>query len=134
MHFLSARTHRHYGLIYADQREFVDAVDEYTRALSYNPSLRRAYLERGILYWRELNHPRRAIMDLKAALALSPGWPEALFCRAMAFQAAGEFPSAINDLSEYLRSNDSAWRVDAERQLALLRSLVGEALPVGNSS
>jgi tetratricopeptide (TPR) repeat protein len=132
VHLWSARTHRHYGIVYGDRQEFVDAVDEYTHALGLNPALQRGYLERGILFWRELNHPRRAIADLTAALDLQPGWPEALFCRGLAYEAAGEFSAAIRDLSDYLVSNDRAWRESAQTQLELLRSMVGEALPGGD--
>ena len=133
-HFWSARTHRHYGIVSGDVQEFEDAVNEYGRAIASNPALRRAYLERGILYWRELNHPQRAIADLTAALGLSPGWPEALFCRGLAYEAAGDFPAAIDDLARYVSSNDLAWRAAAERQLVLLRSLSGEALPAGDTA
>jgi tetratricopeptide (TPR) repeat protein len=134
LHFWSARAHRHYGIVYADQQEFADAIDDYTRAVTVNPALRRAYLERGILYWRELNHPRRAIADLTAALELQPGWPEALFCRGMAYEAAGDYPAAIQDFTGYVRSNDYTWRESAQSQLALLQSLMGEALPVGDTA
>ena len=134
IHFWSARTHRHYGIVYADRHEFQDAVEEYGRAVASNPALRRAYLERGILYWRELNMPKRAIADLTTALELQPGWPEALFCRGLAYVAAGDFPAAIGDLASYVSSNDRAWRASAESQLELLRSLTGEALPAGDTA
>jgi len=133
IHIWSARTHRHYGIVYADRQEFQDAIEEYGRAIAINPALRRAYLERGILFWREMNQPRRAISDLTAALELAPGWPEALFCRGLAYAAAGEYPPAISDLSDYVGTNDRAWRASAESQLMLLRSMTGEALPSGDS-
>lgn len=133
-HFWSARAHRHYGIVYGDRQEFEDAVDDYTRAISANPALRRAYLERGVLFWRELNHPRRAILDLSAALELTPGWGEALFCRGLAYGAAGDFAAAIHDLSDYLNSGETAWRADALSQLEVLRTLVGQPLPPGNAA
>jgi tetratricopeptide (TPR) repeat protein len=134
IHFWSARTHRHYGIVFSDRNEFEDAVEEYGRAIAFNPAMRKAYLERGILYWRELNEPKRAIADLTAALQLKPGWPEALFCRGLAYEAAGDFPAAIQDLAGYVSSDDHAWRSAAERQLVILRSLTGEALPAGESA
>ena len=133
IHFWSARTHRHYGIVFADRGEFEDAVAEYGRAIASNPAMRRAYLERGILYWRELNQPQRAIADLTVALEFQPGWPEALFCRGLAYVAAGDYPEAIRDLDGYIRSDDRAWQASAQSQLSLLRSLTGEALPAGDA-
>lgn len=131
--FWSARTHRHYGIVYGDRHEFEDAVAEYGRAIAHNPAMRRAYLERGILYWRELNLPKKAITDLTTALEFQPGWPEALFCRGLAHSAAGDYPSAIRDLDDYVRSNDHAWRASAQSQLSLLRSMTAEALAAGDT-
>ncbi len=88
--------------------------------------LSAAYLERGILYWRELNDPNRAVGDFNVALELSPHQAEALFCRGLAYEAMGDFRAAASDLAAYLESGDLAWRKNASSQMTLLRAILGE--------
>lgn len=120
-YFWMARFARHYGLIYRDEQEFARAIDSYTVALKLNPGHVRAYLERGNLLWREMGQPHRAVEDFDRVLELRPGWPVAFFCRAMAYQSAGEHSSAIRDLNRYLETGDKEWQGEASRQIALLK-------------
>ena len=129
MHFWLARFARHYGLLYRDVREFERAVKSYGNALALNPAHVRAYLERGNLLWREMGQPQKAIEDFNRVLDMRPGWPIALFCRAMAFQAAGDNSSAISDLDTYLRTGDTEWKGEASRQVALLRHVYPDSTP-----
>lgn len=132
LHFWSARVHRHYGIVYADKQEFQSAVEAYARASNLHPLLERAYLERGILLWRELGRSTHAIRDLSAALSLHPNWPDALFNRALAYHAAGNFAAAMEDLNAYLALDDETWRDDAASQLAQIRDLA--AAPASTES
>ncbi len=123
-HLWSGRVHRHYGIVHYDTREFISAVEQYGEATSLNPLLADAYLERGILQWRELGRAPHAIRDLTTALALRPGWAEALFNRGLAHQAAGNFGAAMDDLAAYLDLGEETWRETAASQLAHLRELL----------
>lgn len=128
VHLWSGRVHRHYGIVHADHREFVSAVESYGHAVKLNPALGIAYLERGILLWRELGRAPHAIRDLSTALSLRPGWPEALFNRGQAYQAAGNYRAAFTDLAAYLSLGHGNWQENAARQIEHLRAIV-EALP-----
>jgi tetratricopeptide (TPR) repeat protein len=119
----SGRIHRHYGIVHSDRDEFLSAVEHYGKAIKLNPTLSAALLERGTLEWRELGRATHAIRDLTTALALRPDWPEALFNRAMAHQAAGDYQAAMRDLSAYLDQGDDKWRHDAANQLKQIRAL-----------
>jgi tetratricopeptide (TPR) repeat protein len=119
----SARIHRHFGIVFAEKREYASAVRDYTRALKSNPRLARAYLERGILLWRELGQAEQAIGDFTVALRLDSAWPEALFFRGLAHQGISDYPAAIGDLSSYLDTGDRSWRDNATRQLHLMRMI-----------
>jgi len=121
--FWAARAARHYGLISRSRRKFEDAVDAYGQAIRLNPAMARAYLERGILRWRELGQPEQALSDLDATLQLRPDWPETLFWRAMAHHAHGDYPAAIADLSAYLASGDLTWKDEAAKQLNLMQAM-----------
>jgi tetratricopeptide (TPR) repeat protein len=123
----SARIHRHYGIVHSDKNEFLSAVEHYGKAIKLNPTLGTALLERGTLEWRELGRATHAIRDLTAALNMRPDWPDALFNRAMAYQAAGDYQSAMRDLSAYLDQGDDKWRHDAANQLKQIRALFPNA-------
>ena len=125
LYIWSARVHRHFGIVFCDRVEYTSAVFDYGRALDFNPRFAQAYLERGILLWRELGEARRAIVDFTVALRLRPGWPEALFFRGLAHQGASNYSAAIHDLSAYLESEDMSWRQDAIRQLSLMQLVWG---------
>jgi len=127
MHFWLARISRHYGLLYRDNREFERAIQSYGAVVELNPAHIRPYLERGNLLWREMGQPHKAIDDFNRVLNIRPGWPVAIFCRAMAHQAAGNHSSAINDLDLYLQTGDTEWKGEASRQIALLKIVYPES-------
>src|SRR5574341_1355999 len=124
LHLWSGRVHRHYGIVYADPQEFVSAVESYGRAVQHNPRLAVAYLERGILLWRELGRAGHAVRDLNTALTLRPAWPEALFNRGQAYQAAGDYSAALSDLAGYLDLGHAAWQENAAIQVEHLRAIL----------
>jgi tetratricopeptide (TPR) repeat protein len=126
----SGRVHRHYGIIHADTDEFQSAVEAYQRAVMIDPSLGIAYLERGILLWRELGRSPHAVRDLNFALGLRPDWPEALFNRGMAYQAAGDYESAAQDMVAYLALGEDTWREYAMRQLKAIRVMLADMDPL----
>jgi tetratricopeptide (TPR) repeat protein len=122
----SGRVHRHYGIVHADTGEFLSAVEDYQRAVTKNPRLGIAYLERGILLWRELGRSPHAVRDLNSALGLYPDWPEALFNRGMAYQIAGNYEAAAQDMIAYLALDEDTWRDSATRQLRTLRVMLAD--------
>ena len=111
--------HRHIG-IRGNHFAFEDAVADFTRVLQMDPKFEEAYLQRGVLYWRELNRASLAISDLNHALRLRPGWPEALFNRALAYTAMGRYNKAAVDLRAYLATNHETWRAEALSELSVL--------------
>lgn len=111
---------RRMGIRLSDRREFEAAVELFSQVLALDPKSETAYLQRGVLYWRELNLASLAVSDLTNALRLRPGWPVALFNRALAWTTLGRYAAAIDDLRAYLATGDSDWQEEALRQLALL--------------
>jgi tetratricopeptide (TPR) repeat protein len=120
LYIWSARVHRHFGIVFCARDQYANAVSDYSHALAMNPGSAEAYLERGILLWRELGQARQSIVDFTAALRLRPDRPEALFFRGLAHQETSDYSAAIHDLSTYLESEDGSWREDAKRQLSLI--------------
>ncbi|HEY4691255.1 MAG TPA: tetratricopeptide repeat protein [Anaerolineae bacterium] len=100
------------------------AVDRFSRAIDLDPNFVEAYLQRGILYWREIQNYHHAIRDMTRVLALDPERTQALYTRALAYQSRGDFDQAIADFEQFLAHNsDSTWRDSAELQLAGAREL-----------
>jgi tetratricopeptide (TPR) repeat protein len=118
--------HRQAGNRQVSRAEHLAAAAEYTRALALNPLSAAAYLQRGVLYWRELGEPALAVQDLTRALELQPGWGEALFNRGLANQGTGNYRAAADDLAAYMALGEMAWREHAARQLGLIRAVLNE--------
>ncbi len=132
-YYMLAGSYRHFGNKYGLRAEYEKAIDAFTRAISYKPDYARAYMERGILYWREVDHPRRAILDLTRAFELDPGLSEATFNRGIAHQQLREYEEALTDFRAYLLVGDHLhWREYAQNMIKELVEWVSDA-PDGNA-
>ena len=110
--------HRYWGNAHGLQSEYEKAIEHFNRALSYKPDYAKIYLDRGILYWREMDHPRRAIYDFSQALTLDAELVKARFNRGIAHQQLREYGKAIADFQAYLQNGDHPyWREYAESMI-----------------
>ncbi len=124
-YYFKAVMHRYIGHAYAAMWEYEKAIDDFSRAIEYDPEFAQAYLNRGILYWREIDHPRRAIMDLTTAQTLNPELSEACFNRGVAYQQLREYENAVRDFKAYLAVGDHPyWREYAENMIQELSEWV----------
>lgn len=123
--YLLGLIRRYMGNASGSRWEYEAAIDAFTRALEWKPDFAQVYLDRGILYWRELDHPRRAIHDLTLALTLDPRLAEAQFNRAVAHQQLREYAEAIADYRAYLAIGEHPfWREHAESMIRELSEWV----------
>ena len=100
------------------------AVDQFTHAIDLDPLFADAFMQRGILYWREIQNYHRAIRDLTRVLAVDPARSDALYYRALAYQARGDYDQAIADYEQFLAMGvGSTWRESAHIQLEGAREL-----------
>lgn len=128
-----ADAHRHFGNLYGNRQEHWSAVENYTRAVALDPAYAQAFYSRGVLYWRELARPDRAIADLTRALELDPSRAEAYLNRGLAYKLRRQCDEAAADFRRYLAEGaDDFWLESARRQLAELGELADEppATPV----
>ena len=103
------------------------AVRSFSQALTLRSDFINARLDRGLVYWRELQEYQLAIADFSQVLRLDPGRIEALFFRSMAYQNLGDYASALADLRVALARGEGAdWHHDAYRQLAALEPILDE--------
>lgn len=127
-HYLIGIVHRYIGNSRGAQWEYEAAIDAFTRALEWKPDFAQVYLDRGILYWREIDHPRKAIHDLTTAMNLDPRLVEAQFNRAIAHQQLREYAEAIADFQAYLAVGEHPyWREHAESMIRELSEWVPNA-------
>ncbi|MBN1965117.1 MAG: tetratricopeptide repeat protein [Anaerolineae bacterium] len=113
------------------RREFYEAATAaLDRVLLLLPEFGEAYLMRGLLCWRELGQPERAVHDLTAVLDLEPDRAEVLFYRGMAHQATGDYAAAANDLRAAIEQAPRArWRANAHSQLVAIQAMLAEMSP-----
>lgn len=127
-YYFTAVMHRYWGNAYGVREEYEQAIDDFTRAIAYDPQYAQAFLDRGILYWRELDHPRRAIQDLTLALTLNPDLHEAIFNRGIAYQQLREYDRAIAEFQAYLAVGEHPhWREYATTMIHELSEWVAPA-------
>jgi tetratricopeptide (TPR) repeat protein len=126
-YYLLSESHRYFGNRYNLKSEQEKAIQALDRAIAANPQYARAYMERGILYWREMDQPRRAILDLTLAYQLEPTLIEARFNRGIAHQQLREYAEAIADFEAYLaEGRHPYWREYAETMIRELKEWVPE--------
>lgn len=112
----------HLGNVRGERRLYDLALDWFARASRWDSSFARPYLERGVIFWRELDHPRRAIIELSKALTLNPGLHTARFNRAIAYQQLGEYARARKEFQSYLeRGEHPHWREYASKMIEEFR-------------
>jgi tetratricopeptide (TPR) repeat protein len=135
VNYMLATSHRHFGNKYGIREEYEKAVDAFTRAIAHNSHFARAYMERGILYWRELDHPRRAVIDLTTAYELDPTLIEARFNRGVAHQELREYSEALSDFRAYLSEGEHPyWREHAEKMIPELEEWIDTAASSDSST
>ncbi|HLA42146.1 MAG TPA: tetratricopeptide repeat protein [Aggregatilineales bacterium] len=125
--YMIALMHRFYGLRTGKRHFFVRSDDAFSRALLYDPAMHAARFNRGILYWRELHAPARAVQDFTDVIAQTSIYTESLFLRGMAYQQMGDYHAAARDLEVYLAENPSSrWHRNASRQLSMIQAILEE--------
>ncbi len=127
-YYFSGAMHRYVGNTHAVKVEYEKAIDDFTQAIHWDPNYAQVYLDRGILYWREMDHPRRAIQDLTIALTLSPTLNEAYFNRGIAYQQLREYDRAVAEFKTYLEVGQHPyWREFAQNMIKELSEWLPEA-------
>lgn len=122
-YYLRARGHSYWGNRLMNIEHYRQALEDYSRALEFDPRFARALYDRGRLYWREFADAGRAVRDLTQVIDLEPDRVDARFNRALARQMTEDVVGAMADFEHYLREGTDAMRREiSQRQLVLLRT------------
>lgn len=83
LHELLSVAYNDRGLVKYFKVDFYGAMDDYSRALEFNPQLTAAYYNRGLIHYR-LGNFADAIEDMNSALAIDPCFASAEECKRQA--------------------------------------------------
>jgi tetratricopeptide (TPR) repeat protein len=96
------RAHNNLGLAYVDQGRIYEALEEYEKALSFNPDYAEAHNNLGSLYGKR-GFFNLAVRELTAALRIRPGYAEAHNNIGNVYYKQGRIDEAIEEYKEALR-------------------------------
>jgi Flp pilus assembly protein TadD len=99
---VEAFNHFEKGLKEGNQKDYKDAITDYTEAIRAEPNYADAYASRGWSYL-ELGLYEKAIMDLSEAIRLKPDNPDVYLDRGNANFNLKQYESAISDYTEVIR-------------------------------
>ena len=107
-----ARCHLDRGWCYMNVERDPEAIPEFDAAISLNPQLVNAWLDRGIVFHRRRDFDR-AMADYTQAIALNEECVDAYRNRALIFAQSGRMPQAIADMDQAIRwaPDDVRWPI-----------------------
>lgn len=88
------------GIAQVTERNFEEAIENFTRAIELDPNFADAYFSRGYAYWQQLE-VERAIADYDEAIRLDPSVAQYFYFRGLVYydldveQAIADFSAAI---------------------------------------
>jgi putative GTP pyrophosphokinase len=88
--------YKHRGMANFAQSSYDDAIEDFTRALEYDPASYKAAYYRGVVK-SVLRHYPGAIEDFSLALTINPYQNFTLYRRAQAYYHLGDYPAALGD-------------------------------------
>ncbi len=89
------------GLGYLERERYIEAIDDFTRAININPDFVGSYNNRGIAY-RALGRYGLAYNDFSDAVMLDSNFVDAYYNRGNLYMKIGEYDSAIDDYSRVI--------------------------------
>jgi tetratricopeptide (TPR) repeat protein len=103
------------GIVKYTEEKYIEAIEDYTKAIDLDPQNAPTYNNRGIAKYKDVECTEEkyieaiieAIVDYSEAIKLNPQYADAYYNRAEAYQAIGKQPEADKDFAEYIRLRDS---------------------------
>ena len=95
------------GLEYGRQGDSDKAIEEFSKAITLNPTSAEAYYDRAFVYYKNGNL-KESVSDFDKAIELNPSFTDAYYNRALALYKRGSFDAAIADYNKVLEINPKA--------------------------
>jgi tetratricopeptide (TPR) repeat protein len=119
----SADLHRMLGSAFADQHEYVTALEEYRKSLTINPDQEQTHYLAGLALIRS-GHPKDAVEELRTALKISPTDASAKYHLAFSLIQVRELEEARTLLQEVIQQDPK--HADAYYELGKLQLEQGD--------
>jgi len=105
------------GLTYLEQKQFDEAISEFTRVIEMSPDSADAYYNRGLAYAKK-NDAEHAIADYSKAIELNPRDSDTYFNRGLAYYKENKMEESIADYTKVIELNPNEGDVYYNRALA----------------
>jgi len=105
------------GLAYLEQKQFDEAISEFTKVIEMKRALPEAYYNRGLAYAKK-NDADHAIADYSKAIELNPRDADTYFNRGLAYYKKDNLEEAIADYTKVIELNPRDGDVYYNRALA----------------
>jgi tetratricopeptide (TPR) repeat protein len=92
------------GKAHLQDKEYPEAVEDFSKAIEFDPKSAEAYHGRGIAHL-QLGEPERAVADLSESLRLNPSDPQVVYNRGVTYSRMGDHDRALADFGEAIRLN-----------------------------
>jgi len=92
------------GYAAINKREYIEAIDCYTKAIEISPFVASHYYYRGLAWYRKGNKDR-AIEDFDKVIILDSRWHSAYINRGLCRTKGGEYKEALSDYKRALELN-----------------------------
>lgn len=96
------QAHARAGYAAINKKEYVEAIDHYTRAIKIAPFVASHYYYRGVA-WYKKGSEDRAIEDFDKVIILDSRWSSAYIYRGLCRMKGGEYKEALSDYKRVLQ-------------------------------
>ncbi|PCJ87764.1 MAG: hypothetical protein COA57_04205 [Flavobacteriales bacterium] len=108
------------GIYKAEQRDYIEAILDYTKAIKLNKNHANAYYNRALAYYKSGNN-KISLEDFNKAIELSPKDDEARYNRGLVKLDLNDITGAVNDFTRAIELNGNHIEAFNNRAVALNR-------------
>ena len=96
-----AQIHEDQGNSYREQKQWDEAIVEYTQVIEIHPEFAAAYFNRGTCYYGKGDYDK-AIADYSKVIEIDPKYADAYFNRGLAYYYKHDYDKAIADYTRVI--------------------------------
>jgi protein O-mannosyl-transferase len=94
------------ALVFYNTGKFDKAIQDYDKAIAWDPSWSGVYYNRGLVY-DKMGNLDKAIEDYDKAIALNPSWSQVYYNRGIVFDKMGKIDKALENFDRAIALNPS---------------------------
>ncbi|MCP3875392.1 MAG: tetratricopeptide repeat protein [Desulfobacteraceae bacterium] len=118
--YMSFQDYYDRGIAYHKEKDFTQAIHDYTRAIEIKPDFYQAYFNRGCVHHEEKLFTH-AIDDYTKAIENKPDFYQAYFNRGDVYYKKKDFTQAIQDFNRVIQAKPASYQAIRKRGLTYAR-------------